>query len=301
MGTNFESTLVKTICQRLGISKLRCTVAHPQTDGQTERFNRTLCDSLTHYVSANQRDWDRWVGVCVSAFRFSRHSTTGYSPFELVYGQDPRVPVLSEVVDDVDTLTCGTYREYVHGLERRLTVDRANALRALEIRQERSTVPNTSDIQVGDKVMLKVQAVKRGTAKKLANRFSGPYVVVKVQRPDYVIRRGRKRKFVHGSNLKKVDASVCDDLVAAATGAVGDAVVGAAVSLSDMCCADDAVRVAAEQAALLDEQDDVDGAAADVVVETDVSSDDEVVAVRQPSPRVTRYGRQSRPPRPYSP
>ena len=129
-GTNFESALVRRICDLLGITKLRCTSAHPQTDGQTERFNRTLCDMLTHYVNENQTDWERWVGVCVSAYRFSRHTTTGYSPFELAYGAEPRVPLVSEM-DDSSELRCGTYEQYVHSLKRRLDVDRAQAHKSL--------------------------------------------------------------------------------------------------------------------------------------------------------------------------
>ena len=210
-GTNFESALVRRICEMLGITKLRCTDAHPQTNGQTERFNRTLCDMLTHYVNENQSDWDRWVGVCASAFRFSRHTTTGYSPFELVYGAEPRVPVVSEMLDDASELRCGTYGQYVDGLKRRLSVDRAQAHKSLVERQTRSSVPSASDIQLGDKVMLKVHAVKRGHVKKLSKRFEGPYVVAEVRRPDYVIKRGRKTRFVHGSNIKKVHASICDD------------------------------------------------------------------------------------------
>ena len=214
-GTNFESALVKRICEMLGITKLRCTAAHPQTDGQTERFNRTLCDSLTHYVNANQTDWDRWVCICVSAFRFSRHSTTGYSPFELVYGTEPRVPVTSEIVDDADQLACGSYRDYVRDLRQNLSVNSRGALHSLEESQRRSSVEGLSDLKVGDKVMLKVHAVKRGTVKKLSDRYDGPYMVTDVRRPDYAVARGRKKRFVHGSNLKKVHASVRDDVTSA--------------------------------------------------------------------------------------
>ena len=215
-GTNFESALIKRICESLGITKLRCTAAHPQTDGQTERFNRTLCDSLTHYVNVNQTDWDKWVSICVSAFRFSRHTTTGYSPFELVYGTEPRVPVTSEIVDDADELACGTYREYVRDLKQRMSVDGGKALQSLVESQRRSAVEGSSDLKVGDRVMLKVHAVKRGTVKKLSNRYDGPYVVTDVRRPDYAIARGRKKRFVHGSNLKKVHASVRDDVTLSA-------------------------------------------------------------------------------------
>lgn len=169
-GTNFESSLVKRVCDMLGISKLRCTAAHPQTDGETERFDRTLCETLTQYVDENQRDWDTRVPVCVSGFRFSSHSTTGYPPLELVYGRDARTTVASEVLDDGNELVCGSCREYVSALQRRLTTEHSAALDSLKNRQNRSQVPNTSDITEGDKMMLKVQPVKRGTVKKLANR-----------------------------------------------------------------------------------------------------------------------------------
>ena len=298
-GTNFESALVKRICEMLGISKVRCTAAHPQTDGQTERFNRTLCDSLTHYVNANQTDWDRWVGVCVSAFRFSQHSTTGYSPFELTHGVEPRVPVVSEIVDDSQELTCSTYQEYVNGLRRRLATDRSRALSSLENRQQQSMVPGSSDIQLHDQVMLKVQAVKRGRTKKLSDRFTGPFVVVKVMRPDYVIKRGRKQLFVHGSNLKKVDSSVRDDVQTD----VSVRVPVADVSVHSAEVADEPLRPLFA--------DDVRGSPADVAADAaDVASDASVCSdsesdgepVRReshvaPAPiPVTRSGRQVRRP-----
>ena len=113
-GTNFESALVKRICELLGISKLRCTAVHPQTDGQTERFNRTLCDSLTHYVNSNQTDWDKWVGVCVSAFRFTKHSTTGYSPFELVHGVEALCLSLVRLLTMLESLRVARTRVCEH-------------------------------------------------------------------------------------------------------------------------------------------------------------------------------------------
>ena len=79
----------------------------------------------------------------------------------------------------------------------------------------RSSVPGTSDLCEGDSVMLKVQIVPRGKTRKLSFRFEGPYRVLEVRRPDYVILRNRRRKLVHGSNLKKVsgvstDVPSCD-------------------------------------------------------------------------------------------
>ena len=236
--------------------------------------------------------------VCVSAFRFSQHSTTGYSPFELTHGVEPRVPVVSEIVDDSQELTCSTYHEYVNGLRRRLATDRSRALRSLENRQQQSMVPGSSDIQLHDKVMLKVQAVKRGRTKKLSHRFTGPFVVVKVMRPDYVIKRGRKQLFVHGSNLKKVDSSVRDDV---------QTDVSVRVPVADVSA--HSAEVAA--ALLCPFADDVRGSPADVAADAaDVASDASVCSdsesdgepVRSgshvaPAPiPVTRSGRQVRRP-----
>ena len=204
-GRQFESSLIRIVCQRLGIKKLRTSPYHPQCDGQTERFNRTLCDSLTFLVSKNQSDWDVWLPVAVGAYRTSVHSTTGFSPFELVHGAKPRTPVVSEF-DDGRTLCCQSYAEYLSRLSRHLNI-REQAKLNIERCQNRTVVPGDSQFSEGDKVMLKVHAVKRGLSKKLADRFKGPYMIISCRSPNYLIRRGREKKFVHGCHLKKVDMS----------------------------------------------------------------------------------------------
>ena len=45
-GRNFESDLIKEFCNLAKVKKLRTTPYHPMTNGQCERFNRTLCDML---------------------------------------------------------------------------------------------------------------------------------------------------------------------------------------------------------------------------------------------------------------
>jgi len=54
----FTSQFFTAICQHLGIKQAMSTAFHPQTDGQTERTNRTLEEMLRHYVSPTQDDWD---------------------------------------------------------------------------------------------------------------------------------------------------------------------------------------------------------------------------------------------------
>ena len=57
-GRNFESTVIKEVCNLLGITRTRTTPYHPQGDGLVERLNRTLINALSKYVGPDQTDWD---------------------------------------------------------------------------------------------------------------------------------------------------------------------------------------------------------------------------------------------------
>ena len=92
-GRNFEGNLMKEICTLMGIYKSRTTACHPQCDGQVERQNRTLQDMLSAFVSQNRNDWDLWVNLAAYAYNTSIHESTGYSPYELVFGRVARTPV----------------------------------------------------------------------------------------------------------------------------------------------------------------------------------------------------------------
>ena len=72
---------------------MNTTAYHPQTDGLVERFNHTLCQSVSMYVSRDQKDWDTHLPAILFGFRVSPHETTGDSPFYLLYGREPRLPV----------------------------------------------------------------------------------------------------------------------------------------------------------------------------------------------------------------
>ena len=91
-GPNFESALIKGLCDRLGIAKVRTTHGHSQCDGLVERPNRTLISMLTKYCSNSPNDWGLWLSPLLGAYRSAKQASTGYSPFELVYGRSPQLP-----------------------------------------------------------------------------------------------------------------------------------------------------------------------------------------------------------------
>ena len=73
----------------LRIRHVVTTAYHPQTKGQTERFNRTLATQLQHYVSAHQRDWDSYVQPLTYACNMQVREATDTTPFELILTRHP--------------------------------------------------------------------------------------------------------------------------------------------------------------------------------------------------------------------
>ena len=92
-GKQFESKLVQELCKILKISKTRTTAYHPQCDGLVECFNRTLQDMIATMTADYPFDWEEALPKVCIAYNTSIHSTTGYSPFYLMYGREPRLPI----------------------------------------------------------------------------------------------------------------------------------------------------------------------------------------------------------------
>ena len=66
---------------------------HPQTDGQSERFHRTLEQVLRCYVAPHQLDWDILLSQVAFVLNSSRHSGTQVSPCKVVFGFEPSLPL----------------------------------------------------------------------------------------------------------------------------------------------------------------------------------------------------------------
>jgi hypothetical protein len=69
------------------------TTCHPQTDGQTEVFNRTLSTMLQVILKSNLKLWEECLSHIQFAYNRSMHSTTNLSPFQVVYGFNHRAPI----------------------------------------------------------------------------------------------------------------------------------------------------------------------------------------------------------------
>jgi len=103
-GPQFASILYQGVLKMLGVSTNYATPYHPQTNGQVERFNKTLVQQLRQYVSEHVVAWARYVSLLVTAYNSQVHSSTGEAPFSFVC--PPRISPVA-----IERLTQGTGEE----------------------------------------------------------------------------------------------------------------------------------------------------------------------------------------------
>ena len=89
----FLSYFWKTLCAKLGIEPLFSSAYHRQTNGQSEVTNRTHSTLICMFIKRNIKEWEECLPIAEYAYNRARHSTTGKSPFEVVYGFNPLSPL----------------------------------------------------------------------------------------------------------------------------------------------------------------------------------------------------------------
>lgn len=175
----FTSKFWQSLWKHLGTKLIMSSAYHPQTDGQTERANRTLEDMLRAYVDVNQDDWDEYLVAAEIAYNNSIQASTKFTPFFLNYGQHPNF-ALSKIINK------GSENEAANNLLKELEICIDNAklnLQEAQARQEKYANVNRREFtfKLGDKVMLSTTNLKKwDRAPKLLPKFIGPYKIIKV-------------------------------------------------------------------------------------------------------------------------
>lgn len=229
-GTQFTSDLFARLCDKIGITHVTTTPYRPQSNGCVERMHKTLKACLRKCPESKE-DWDLLVPYILFALREAPHSSTGHSPFTLLYGRQVRGPVsiLSE--------TWQSEEEAPTSLETALDVLRDRLKKTAEIAQQKDQESKKArkshydkqaqakPFDIGDKVL--VRTPPRGREK--VTQWSGPYIVLdKPSNVTYELNtRARKRKsrIYHRNSLKTYIDAVNYMQVKIATGSDEEGII----------------------------------------------------------------------------
>ena len=194
-GTNFESTIFQQTLEAFGINKRRTTAYHPQCDGMVERVNRSLLQLLRAYVEKDY-EWERYLPLVLYAYRTAVHTSTGVSPFVLMFGREPRSNDLSPHI----AFDTNSYQGYLQAklAELRDFVD-ANMVQAGAA--QKTSFDSHAKLRFfkeGDTVWLSVPK-----SSKLGSKWEGKWIIKSVKNDiNMEITDGTRTRIVHINRLQ---------------------------------------------------------------------------------------------------
>ena len=202
-GANFESQLIKDLCNTLNMEKSGTTPYHPMGNGLCQRFNRTLLNMLGTLNSKQKEDWKTHVTSMVHAYNCTKQDTTGYSPYYIMFGREPRLPI-DLIYDTATKEVPQSHSKYIKTLHEAIekSYEKINkSVNDAQAKQKKryDTKARSATLDIGDRVMVKIVAFdgKHKIADKWEEDFyritSQPNVNIPVYTVENEDGTGRKR------------------------------------------------------------------------------------------------------------
>ena len=210
-GTEFCGKVITAMCSLLGVKKIWTTPYHPQTNGSAKRVHQTLQRMIGKLDPEKRKKWPVHMGSIIIAYNSTRSLVTGYSPYYLMFGWRPRLPIDLLFPTRRTQMLTRTIDEYVASvydcLQDSLAIAWDCAIKEAQ-RQKRlyDCKVGAVDLRPGDHVLVCLDAF-RGQRRKLKNWWGDDLhmVVTHVadRIPAYIVKNNRtgKKKVVHRARL----------------------------------------------------------------------------------------------------
>ncbi|KAJ9516458.1 hypothetical protein QJQ45_011193 [Haematococcus lacustris] len=211
-GAHFNNKFWHAVKKLLGMKTNMSTAYRPQSDGQTERYNRVLEEMLRHYISPTQADWPDHLALAEFAVNNSWQESIHSTPFFLNTGQSPVTPGLRDLPDGG---RCPSAHAFATWWKEGVAHARRHMADA-QARYKRHADTGLRDVEfeVGAQVLLSTRnlRIKTGKVRKFVPRYVGPFVVeAKINANAYRLtlpaNMSRLHPVFHVSLLKKYSGS----------------------------------------------------------------------------------------------
>jgi hypothetical protein len=209
LGSNFISETFRNMCKLLRIHKLQTTPFHPMGNASNERSHRGLIEYIRCFVNKELSDWDEWIRYVAFVHNTTPHSSTDFTPFELMFG---RIVNLPGYLQKEPSSAFYAYESYVQELKARLQSSYALARNKSELSKARSKeyydkTVHAPQFKVHDLVLMKDFSVRRGRSRKLEAAYTGPHKIKKIEGTNVILEGKRSREIkVHINLLKPYEA-----------------------------------------------------------------------------------------------
>uniref|UniRef100_A0A8R1HT47 Integrase catalytic domain-containing protein n=2 Tax=Caenorhabditis japonica TaxID=281687 RepID=A0A8R1HT47_CAEJA len=210
--SSFTSAAFQQFCSLLEIGHHRAIPHHSKGNGATERTFRTFHAVISKYINKEHSDWDTILPFTTFSYNNTVHSTTGETPFFLVFGRDPTLTI-DRIIDPAPATKktdIGWFKESLTTTLREVWKEAATQSKEAQATYQKKANEGAkgSDIRPGDRVMYKNYSTHKGLSRKLVLPWKGDFRVVEVNPPRATIydrQNPRKpEKVVHLDQIKKI-------------------------------------------------------------------------------------------------
>lgn len=204
-GTHFKNKEVEYACKKLGITQLFSSAYHPQSNGMTELMNKIICNSLSHYVNENQKDWSLYYKMVIFAYNSCPSSRLKFSPFYLLHGIEANQPLDNKLTIDNELFNLTKSLKQLQTIRDTIPkiIEKEQAIQKKQYDLKHKSI----NFDPGQKVLVKFDFHEPNQTKKLAYKYRGPFTIIeKLTDVNYrveLILRGKKEiDVIHVQRMK---------------------------------------------------------------------------------------------------
>ena len=218
-GGEFENDLFTRLHELSGVNASRTTPYHPQGDGTVERMNRTILNMLKTLPDNYKSKWKDHINKLTFAYNCTRNDATTFSPFFLLFGRSPRLPI--DFMFNVQETEVGrlkkSYQDFVDSWKEAMQEAYTIARHCSNKNAQRGKTGYDRKLfgaclNVGDRVLVRNLSERGGTGKLRSYWENDVYIVVskKNEVPVYTVRKEKdkvegKTRVVHRNLLFPCD------------------------------------------------------------------------------------------------